>query len=186
MQFMFQWHIWDLISLFSSTLAPKWTAITKQEIPSYQPPVHIFQCWPKCVYSTNQHHHIQLSTYCLPYIRLPKMPNYYIFTLKMENAMFDMVHPRKLKLYTDIHFNVRKCLEQCWSQQLIALLILPIIWEYLGPFHVRPIHFRGKIFMTIPKPNKLKQACWVPLGRGIYKILPTSVHYLQRYNSLKF
>jgi hypothetical protein len=38
--------------------------------------------------STNQHHQIELSTYCLSYIRLPKMPNYYIFTLTMATAVF--------------------------------------------------------------------------------------------------
>jgi hypothetical protein len=38
--------------------------------------------------STNQHHQIQLSTYCLAYVRLPKSPNYYIFTLNMASAMF--------------------------------------------------------------------------------------------------
>jgi hypothetical protein len=39
-------------------------------------------------HSTDQHHQIQLATYCLPYIRLPKMPSYYMFTLKMATAMF--------------------------------------------------------------------------------------------------
>jgi hypothetical protein len=38
--------------------------------------------------STIQHHQIQLATYCLPYIRLPKMPNHYILTLKMATAIF--------------------------------------------------------------------------------------------------
>jgi hypothetical protein len=37
---------------------------------------------------TNQHHQIQLSTYCLPYIRLPKSLNHYSFTLKMVTVMF--------------------------------------------------------------------------------------------------
>jgi L-2-hydroxyglutarate oxidase LhgO len=39
-------------------------------------------------HSTNQHHQIQLATYCLPYIRLPKMSNHYTFTLKMATLMF--------------------------------------------------------------------------------------------------
>jgi hypothetical protein len=38
--------------------------------------------------STNKHHQIQLAIYCLPYIRLPKTPNLYTFTLKMTTAMF--------------------------------------------------------------------------------------------------
>jgi hypothetical protein len=38
--------------------------------------------------STNQHHQIQHFTCCLPYVRLPKTPNLYIFTLKMATAMF--------------------------------------------------------------------------------------------------
>jgi hypothetical protein len=38
--------------------------------------------------STNQNHQIQLTTYCLPYIRLPKSPNHYTFTLKTATAMF--------------------------------------------------------------------------------------------------
>jgi hypothetical protein len=38
--------------------------------------------------STNQHYQIQPTTYCLPYIRHPKMPNHYTFTLKMATAMF--------------------------------------------------------------------------------------------------
>jgi hypothetical protein len=38
--------------------------------------------------STNQHYQIKLATYCLPYIRLTKTPNHYIFTLKMATAMF--------------------------------------------------------------------------------------------------
>jgi hypothetical protein len=37
--------------------------------------------------STNQHNQIQLLAYCLPYIRLPKTPNHYRFTLKMATAM---------------------------------------------------------------------------------------------------
>jgi hypothetical protein len=37
---------------------------------------------------TNQHPQIQLTSYCLPNIRLPKMPIHYIFTLKMVTAMF--------------------------------------------------------------------------------------------------
>jgi hypothetical protein len=37
---------------------------------------------------TNQHHQIQFTTYCLPYIRLPKIPNHYIFTLTMSTAVF--------------------------------------------------------------------------------------------------
>jgi hypothetical protein len=32
--------------------------------------------------------HIPLTTYCLPYMKLSKMPNKYIFTLKMATAMF--------------------------------------------------------------------------------------------------
>jgi hypothetical protein len=36
----------------------------------------------------NQHHQIQLVTYCLLYIRLPKTPSRYTFTLKMVTAMF--------------------------------------------------------------------------------------------------
>jgi hypothetical protein len=39
-------------------------------------------------HSTNQHHEIQLTTYCLPYIRLPGMRNHYTFTLKMATARF--------------------------------------------------------------------------------------------------
>jgi hypothetical protein len=38
--------------------------------------------------STNQHHQTQHATYCLPYIRLPKMPNHYSFTMKMATAVF--------------------------------------------------------------------------------------------------
>jgi hypothetical protein len=37
---------------------------------------------------TNQHHQVQLATYCLLYIRLPKSPIHYTFTLKMANAVF--------------------------------------------------------------------------------------------------
>jgi hypothetical protein len=35
-----------------------------------------------------QRHQIQLSTYFLPYIRLPKTPSHHKFTLKMATAMF--------------------------------------------------------------------------------------------------
>jgi hypothetical protein len=34
------------------------------------------------------HHQIQLATYCLPYIRFPKTPNHYTFTLKVATEMF--------------------------------------------------------------------------------------------------
>jgi hypothetical protein len=37
--------------------------------------------------STNQHRHILLATYCLPYFRLPKTPNHHTFTLKMATAI---------------------------------------------------------------------------------------------------
>jgi hypothetical protein len=43
--------------------------------------------WSAALCSTNQHHQIQLSTYCLPYIRLPKTPNHNMFTLKMATSM---------------------------------------------------------------------------------------------------
>jgi hypothetical protein len=32
--------------------------------------------------------HIPLTAFCLPYVRLPKMPNQYIFNLKLATAMF--------------------------------------------------------------------------------------------------
>jgi hypothetical protein len=37
---------------------------------------------------TNQHHQIQLATYCLPYARFPKTPNHYIFTLYIFSSRF--------------------------------------------------------------------------------------------------
>jgi hypothetical protein len=38
---------------------------------------------------TNQHHQIELSTYCLPYLRKSaKTSSHYIFTLKMATAVF--------------------------------------------------------------------------------------------------
>lgn len=39
------------------------------------------------VYSTNQYRQIQLTTYCLPYVKLPRTPNHYTFTLKMATAV---------------------------------------------------------------------------------------------------
>jgi hypothetical protein len=40
-------------------------------------------------YSANQIHHIPLATYCLPYIRLPKMPNQHIHPeVATATAMF--------------------------------------------------------------------------------------------------
>jgi hypothetical protein len=38
--------------------------------------------------STNQHHEILLIAYCLSYVRLPKRPSLYTFTLKMAAAVF--------------------------------------------------------------------------------------------------
>jgi hypothetical protein len=38
--------------------------------------------------STNQHHQIQLATYCLPNIRLSESSSHYTFTLKVAIAMF--------------------------------------------------------------------------------------------------
>jgi hypothetical protein len=35
----------------------------------------------------NQIHHIPLTAYCLPYIRLRKVPNQYIFSQKMATTM---------------------------------------------------------------------------------------------------
>jgi hypothetical protein len=54
--------------------------------------VAIFTCFPQphahlqldnspLFFPTNQHHQTQLAIYCLPYIRLPKTPNRYTFTL---------------------------------------------------------------------------------------------------------
>jgi hypothetical protein len=37
--------------------------------------------------STNQHQ-ISFFIYCLPYIRLPKMPSHYLVALKMATALF--------------------------------------------------------------------------------------------------
>jgi hypothetical protein len=37
---------------------------------------------------TIQHHQNHLATDYLPYIRLPKTPSHYIFTLKMETVIF--------------------------------------------------------------------------------------------------
>jgi hypothetical protein len=38
-------------------------------------------------HSTNQHCKIQLATCSLPYLRLPKTPKHYMFTLKMVTAI---------------------------------------------------------------------------------------------------
>jgi hypothetical protein len=38
--------------------------------------------------TTNQLHHIKLTGYCLPYIRLPKTTNQYMYTLKMATSVF--------------------------------------------------------------------------------------------------
>jgi hypothetical protein len=39
------------------------------------------------LHSTNQHHYLQPPTYCLPYVRPPKISNHYTFTLKMATAV---------------------------------------------------------------------------------------------------
>lgn len=41
-----------------------------------------------CLTCDNQRLEIQLATHSLPYTRLRKMPNHYIFTLKMATIMF--------------------------------------------------------------------------------------------------
>jgi hypothetical protein len=38
--------------------------------------------------STDQHHQMHLVTYCLPYIRLQRTSNHYIFTLKIATSVF--------------------------------------------------------------------------------------------------
>jgi hypothetical protein len=46
-------------------------------------------------------HHIQLTVHCLPYIRLPKMTNQYIFALKMATAV-------SAKILYDLAFAARR------------------------------------------------------------------------------
>lgn len=48
--------------------------------------------------STNQHHQIQISIYCLIYMRSRKTPNNYIPTLKMATAMLKQIFKHSTKL----------------------------------------------------------------------------------------
>jgi hypothetical protein len=54
-----------------------------------QPRAHVLLKDSPLFHSTSKLHYIQLSAYCLPYIRLPKNTNKYTFPLKIASAMFD-------------------------------------------------------------------------------------------------
>lgn len=58
-------------------------------------------------YSKFRQRKIQLSTYCLPYIRFPKTSDHYMFTLRMATEMLfetldKVTHPRKEELCVEL------------------------------------------------------------------------------------
>jgi hypothetical protein len=78
--------------------------------------------------STNQHRQIQLATYCLPYIKLPKTPNQYILTLKMVTAMF--AETDKFHSSTRLSSESRSCTLNSSCENLITRITLKYVEIY--------------------------------------------------------
>jgi hypothetical protein len=138
--------------------------------------------------STNQHHQIQLSTHCLPYIRLPKAPDHYIFTLQMATAVFAKTwiiliirrgsSPKVevvvyIMLYTmTVNLRIHRsptlhCILNTNSSQTYNLW--PVLLLFSNPYVGLPSilllqvqHLKFSISLYIPRFPCLIKKCWLP------------------------